>query len=154
MSIKTTNVLDKKVAFPGSIKTLSLFLSFYASISNSCSNKTHLHFLCLSPDTLHNYIKTSPSLTFYCHMLLQTVPHSQLLSSRNAYLSRGAVSAICPRHVLGPAAPLGALWTGAPQPPTLGLRNTHKHIHSELTLWLDKIIRQLEQDMSRSYPYG
>lgn len=39
-----------------------------------------------------------------------------------SYLSRGAVGTVGPRHVLGPAAPLGTLWTGAPQPPTLHLQ--------------------------------
>lgn len=43
-----------------------------------------------------------------------------------SYLSRGAVGTVGPRHVLGPAAPLGALWTGAPQPPTLHLQEPQR----------------------------
>lgn len=50
-----------------------------------------------------------------------------LLSSHNTHFPRGTVSAVCPRHVLGPASLLGPLWTGAPQSPALGLTKTHVH---------------------------
>lgn len=60
------------------------------------------------------------------------ISHLQIL--RDPYPSRCTVGAVSPGHVLGPAAALGALWTRAPQPPTLSLLITRRHVSYMLIL--------------------
>lgn len=78
------------------------------------------------------FLKKSFSIYFLLPNAPKETPLTRHLSSfpHDTYLSRGAVSAVCPRHVLSPASLLSTLWTGAPQPPTLSLINTHMEINT------------------------
>lgn len=84
----------------------------------------------LSPSAAH--------LTLLSTFLSSLVTEHHSGSLLHSYLSRGAVGAVGPGHVLGPASPLGTFGTGAPQPPTQGLTESQGRTGTRLALPLAK----------------